>query len=459
MGSDRLTCREVLGAATVDAMARARSFLEERSTDELLALVGQTVDSLALADPPADKRAFPASFREGKPCDGDLLAGLGMFYVTQSGTVMLDCTSGHYQMTWGYNHPELCAAAEEAMRLGVVWDNHANTPSMPVKMLADALVAAAGDAGLDRVSLAVCTGSAACGAALKIMLRRYAADPERQALGPPVVIALAGNYHGTGIACQALRGMWPGFTAGMQPLEVEPNDADALRAAFAEHGRRVAGFWAEPVMMNREALLVEPAYLHLARELCSRHGALMAIDEIQTGFWHPDLFLFRRLGLAPDFVIIGKGMTAGFHPLAGLLLRHELDVLEQYGALNTNGQASLAAFIALCNLRLIEREGGRIAELARRHHEGLCALAAEFPDLIEAVHGDGFLTGLRMRGREDALGLHKAAVARGLWLRAHAYHPGHRAVLLKYALVADAAAVAFVLAALRELLAAKPWRA
>ena len=60
------------------------------------------------------------------------------------------------------------------MELGIVWDNHANAPSLPVKMLADRLVALAGgpETGLDRVLLGVATGSVACGAALKSMLVR-----------------------------------------------------------------------------------------------------------------------------------------------------------------------------------------------------------------------------------------------------------------------------------------------
>ena len=92
---------------------------------------------------------------------------------------MLDCVSGHYQMTWGYNHPVLCAATKEAIELGVIWDNHANIPSSPVKLLADRLVQSAPGTGLDLVLFGVCTGSVACEAALKICLLRYTRDEAR----------------------------------------------------------------------------------------------------------------------------------------------------------------------------------------------------------------------------------------------------------------------------------------
>lgn len=441
-------------------MARARDLLQRHTTEALLDLVGQTLDELALPTGGADKRHFAASYGGANTCDDDVLAGLGMFYVTQAGKVMLDCIGGHYQLSWGYNHPPLTAALCDATDLGIVWDNHANTPSLPVKKLADQLVEAAGgsETGLNRALLGLCTGSVACEAALKIMLIRYSRDQQRARLGTPIMVALIGNYHGTSIVAQAMRGMWEGCVAGLETVEIEPNDAEALRAVFATHGRRIAGFWCEPVMMNREAIAVDQSFLRLAQRLCAGNDAVMAIDEIQTGFWCPETFLFRQLELSPDIVVIGKGLTAGFHPLAGLIYREDLDLLEQYDAISTNGNASLAAYLALSNLSLMERERERIEELSAYHSESLHALGNEFPDLIETMHGHGLLTGLKFRTREDALGFHRAAVERGLWLRVHVYHEGHRTVLTKYPLVVERGICDFVLEAMRELLDAKQWR-
>lgn len=453
-----LHCQDILGPDATQAMARATAFLRQRDSAALVQLVGQTVPSLAIKGPAADKRSFPASYGGGKPCGDDLLGAAGVFYVTESGRVMLDCTSGHYQMTWGYDHPDLTAAAVEGMQLGVVWDNHSNIPSLPVKMLAQELVALTEGTGLDRVLLGAATGSVACGAALKIMLKRYFDDADRSRLGPPVVLTLAGNYHGTDIVAQTLRGMWPGLLAGVEPIQIEPNEPGGLREVFQRYGRRIAGFWAEPIMMNREAILVEADFLHLARDLCSQHDALMVLDEIQTCFWYPEVFYFRRLGLSPDLVVIGKGMTAGFHPLAGLLYRRDLDILEQYDAISTNGNASLAALVGLCNLRLLARDRDRIAALGQRYFAGLEVLARDFPDVIEGANGSLFLAGLKFRDRDEAIAFHRAAAARGLWLRVHAYHPGHRTILAKFALAADETVIDFVLEAVRDLLVRRPWR-
>jgi len=458
--TDFFKCSSLLGDEVVSKMARARRFLQSRAPHELLPQVGRTLKRYALTSSRPDKRTFPVAYGGGKPCGDDLLAGHGMFYITEAGKLMLDCTSGHYQMTWGYNHPELCALAAEAAKLGIVWDNHSNIPSMPVKILAEKLVALAGGngTGLNRVLLGLCTGSVACGAALKIMLMRYAMDRARTRLNAPVIIALSGNYHGTDIVAQTMRGMWPGLLGKIQIVQVQPNDCAMLRGEFRRYGRRVAGFWAEPIMMNREAILLDANFLGLARDLCTKHGALMALDEIQTGFWYPEVFYFRRLGVVPDLLVVGKGMTAGFHPLSALIFREELDILEQYDAISTNGLASLAALIALGNISLIEQQRQQLARLTTRHQRGLETLAREFPQIIERVNGSGFLTGLKFRRREDALGMHQAALGRGLWLRVHAYHEGHRTVLMKYALVVDEAVVDWVLEAIRDLLRSTPWR-
>jgi acetylornithine/succinyldiaminopimelate/putrescine aminotransferase len=166
----------------------------------------------------------------------------------------------------------------------------------------------------------------------------------------------------------------------------------------------------------------------------------------------------RALGIRPDLIVVGKGMTAGFHPLSGLLYRSHQDILEQYDAISTNGGASLAAFVALCSLELIDRHRERLGELAGRHYAGLQELVREFPDVLEEANGAGFLSGLKFRDREDALGCHRAALARGLWLRAHAYHPGHRTVLMKFPLAVDEPVIDFLHDQLRDLLGATPWR-
>ena len=443
------------GPGIAAAMRAGLQFLDARAPAQLLDCAGAEIESV----PPFEaipKTAFQDSYggnQAGAP--DDFLVGRGLFYLTEQRRLYLDCTSGHYQMLWGYNHPELCAALEAATRAGLVWDNHSNIPQAPVKRLAQRLVelanAPAEPDPLDTVLLGVCTGSVACGAALKIMLKVHAQT--QPASSPPVLVVLGGNYHGTDLVPQFMRGLWPGLVLNLEIVTLDPNQPEALAAAFKTHGARIAGFWAEPVMMNREAIPVDPAFLQLARRCCDQVGALMCIDEIQTGFWQPKIFAYREQGLRPDLVVVGKGMTAGFHPLSGVLMKHRHDVLEQYDAISTNGSASLPSFLALCSIQMIEAQAPHLQRIGQRIMDGFHGLVAEFPGRLRSVQGRGHLAGLKFHRVQDALDFHQRLLRAGLWTRVHAYHPGHSTLLTKLGLLADDQTVDFMIATFRALLA------
>ncbi|HNY79675.1 MAG: aminotransferase class III-fold pyridoxal phosphate-dependent enzyme [Sedimentisphaerales bacterium] len=444
-----------LGADVCRAMSEAKRFLDNRDTGQLLGLIGETIEDLAVGKP-VDKAVMQKSFGGGRVAQtDDLLAGRGLFYITEQGKLFLDCTAGHYQMSWGYDHPVLTRIVHDGLAAGIVPDNHSNIPQWPVKRLAQRLIEAAnpdcpelgrGDFSkvmksrtrLNTALLGIATGSVACEAALKIMLMHH--ERTRKS-GPAIFVVLDGNYHGTGFFSQNLRGMWKPFIRNMKVVAVQPNDGRQLEQVFARYGEQITGFWAEPIMMNREAILVETEYLQLARKLTRRVGALMTVDEIQTGFWTPEVFMYRQYGITPDIVIVGKGMSAGLHPLSGIIYRRELDVMAQYDAISTNGNAALAALVALANIELLQRNAVQVVEAQEYYYHRLCGLAAEFSGRIAAVHGNRSMTGLKFHKVEDALTFHKRCVAGGLWLRVHAYHAGHSTILCKFALCLERAVV------------------
>jgi acetylornithine aminotransferase len=442
------------GAKFTAAMKAGHRFLEANDSPQLLNQVGRTIRRVP-AFRAIDKSALQDSFggNQTGPSD-DFLVGRGLFYLSERRKLFLDCTAGHYQMLWGYSHPLLDEVVTTASRSGVTWDNHSNIPQAPLKWLAHQLVALGNAPGdhdpLDTVLLGVCTGSVACAAALKIQLRVFERTRGRKPV--PVIIALAGNYHGTDMLPQFMRGMWPGMAPRCELVTLAPNDPEALEKAFRQHASRVAGFWAEPVLMNREAIALDVDYLRLAQRCCRKTGALLCLDEIQTGFWQPEVFMYRALGLQPDLVVLGKGMTAGFHPLSGVLFRHRHDLLEQYDAISTNGSAALPALVALASLELIRDRAANITATARRIQLGFQQLVAEFPNVLQAAHGRGHLAGLKFRRVQQAKHFQALALADGLWTRVHAYHAGHRTVLTKLGLLADDLIVDFVLARFRRLL-------
>lgn len=454
------------GADVCRAMSEAKRFLDDCDNSQLFRLIGKTIERLAVKGT-IDKAVMQRSCGGGTISEtDDLLAGRGLFYVTEQGKLFLDCTAGHYQMSWGYDHPALTRIVREGLASGIVPDNHSNIPQWPVKRLAQRLVEAAnsdcpelraGDFSkvmksrtrLNTVLLGIATGSVACEAALKLMLMHH---ERMKKSGPAVFVVLDGNYHGTGLFSQNLRGMWKPYIRHMKVVAVQPNNVDELERVFARHGERIVGFWAEPIMMNREAILVKTEYLRFARKLTRRVGALMAVDEIQTGFWTPEVFMYRQYGITPDIVIVGKGMSAGLHPLSAIVYRRELDRMAQYDAISTNGNAALAALVALGNIELLQRNAAQIVETQEYYYDKLHRLAAEFPDRIAAVHGNRSMTGLKFRKVEDAMAFHTLCVASGLWLRVHAYHTGHSTILCKFALCLEPAVVDDFVRHLRLLL-------
>jgi acetylornithine/succinyldiaminopimelate/putrescine aminotransferase len=457
-----------LGFDVCRAMSKAKTFLDRHDDQQLLSLIGTTVENVALPRT-INKAVMQKSYGGGTLAEtDDLLAGRGLFYITEQGKLFLDCTAGHYQMSWGYGHPALTAMVQDGLAAGIVPDNHSNIPQWPVKRLAQKLVEVAnpdlpelreGDFAqvcasktrLNTVLLGIATGSVACEAALKIALLHH---EQMRRPGPPVFVVLDGNYHGTGFFAQYLRGMWGSYIRNLEVATVQPNDGDELESVVARYQDRIAAFWAEPIMMNREAIRVEPEYLQLAQRLVRRVGALLVMDEIQTGFWTPDVFMYKECGIVPDIVIAGKGMSAGLHPLSAILYRRDLDMLAQYDAISTNGNAALAALVALNNIELLQAYGCEILDTQEYYYQRLCALAAEFPDRIAAVHGSRAMTGLKFRRVDDAISFHKKCVENGLWLRVHAYHEGHSTILCKFALCLKPVVVDEFIRRLRVLLEA-----
>jgi len=451
------------GEALVRSFREADAYLRAHSPSQLLPQVGRTITALPDVEH-LDKAVFQASFRKGATVEGeDVLAARGLFFITERRKLFLDTTAGHYQMTWGYNHPELNAALAEAVEAGLVWDDHSNLPGDTVKQLARKLVELANGVdpetplselgqrpgALDRVLLGIATGSVACSTAIKLALNRAR---DTKGLTRPVFITLRGNYHGTDLVAQRLRGMWTEYLGELPVVQVEPNDVAGLRRAFDQVGGRAAAFLLEPVMMNREAIALERAYLEEARLLCDRYGAALVFDEIQTGFWYPEFFSARRLGVQPDILVVGKGMTAGFHPLSAVIYRGEYDSLAQYDAISTNGNAPLAAYMALVSIGLIEREAERIARVSGAFREALEAIPGEFPGLVRGIHGDGLLAGIKFHTVEEAKEFHSRCLEVGLWLRLHVYHPGHSTVLTKFALPLDEETVEFFIGRVRDIL-------
>ena len=357
----------------------------------------------------------------------------GAWLELEDGTRVLDACSSWWTCLHGHGRPELARALyEQAERLDHVL--FAGATHEPAVRLAERLVALApGD--LARVFYSD-DGSTAVEVALKIAYQahRNAGRGERTRF-----LALEGGYHGDTFGAMAVGDPEPFF----KPFEsllfdvrrAEPT-VDALEAAFAEDGSRLAALIVEPMLQGAAGMRMHgPQLLRAARELCDRHGVFLVADEVLTGFGRTGrTFACEHAGVAPDVLTLAKGLTGGTMPLAATLATEAL-----YEAFLDADRARalfhghsftghpIGCAVALASLDLVEgeRTPERLSAIGERLHTRLATRVEGAPnvrdlrvlggvvafDLVPpAGEASGYLSGL-------ALTLRRESLARGVLLR------------------------------------------
>ena len=164
--------------------------------------------------------------------------------------------------------------------------------------------------------------------------------------------------------------------------------ADTLEDVLARHGDRVAAVIVEPLVQGAAGIITAPDG-HLARvaEIARRHGTLLIVDEIATGFARTGaLFACELEGVSPDLMTIGKGLTGGYLPMSATLATQAIfDAYAQARDTFFHGHSysgnPLTAALALANLDLFAAEN----TVARAHALGE-ELEAELKTLAELAH-------------------------------------------------------------------------
>jgi acetylornithine/succinyldiaminopimelate/putrescine aminotransferase len=367
------------------------------------------------------------------------LSGLGYYRIGERGRLYLVSKSEHYHTPLGHSFPGY-RLLDHARGLGIPNATHNNTRGFVTRRLEEQLIGAANgldsedEAGLARVLrsraagvlnrvLNLQTGSLAVEAALKMILARfYRVQPEsptpKYAGRTPVLLVMGddegaplGNYHGTTILTQAMRGMWPDLLQSLQQsgvlrlAAVRPNRTEDLDAAFERFDsgdNKIAGFFHELVMMNYGARRLDPRFIRKAYRLCRAHDVPTLVDEIQTCVWSPELLMFREYGLRPDFVAVGKGLPGGEYAASRLLFSAKMDNLPQFGALVTNGQEELSSLAYLVTMRWVRANGDAIRAIGEAFEAGQAQLADRYPHVLASVEGKRHLSALRFRELEPA---------------------------------------------------------
>lgn len=314
-----------------------------------------------------------------------LVRGEGAYVWDADGRRYLDLLGGIAATSLGHAHPTLVSAVTAQMStLGHVSNFFATPPQVA---LAERLLALLDAPAGSRVFLAN-SGAEANEAAFKVARRT----------GRPRVLALEGAFHGRTMGALALTHK-PDYRSPFEPLpggveHLPFGDLDALRAALDDD---VAALVVEPVQGEAGVRPLPAGYLAAARDLTREVGALLIVDEVQTGVGRTGRwFAHQSTGVVPDVVTLAKGLGGGVPVGAAVTLgEHASSLLGagQHGS--TFGGNPVAAAAALATLRVVERDGllDQVRDVGRRLAEG--AVVAGAP-LVTEVRGEGLLLGLAL---------------------------------------------------------------
>ncbi|WAA64876.1 acetylornithine transaminase [Microbacterium oxydans] len=315
-----------------------------------------------------------------------LVRGEGSYLWDADGRRHLDFLAGIAVTSLGHAHPAFVeAVSTQAATLAHV-SNYFATP--PQLALAARLKRLAG-AGLDGRVFFSNSGAEANEAAFK--LARLHGGAER-----PRILALENGFHGRTMGSLALtakasmRAPFEPMPAGVEHI---PATIEALEAAMDD---RVAAIIVEPIQGEAGVVELPEGYLAAARSLTLAHGALLIVDEIQTGAGRTgEWFGFSHEGITPDAITLAKGIGGGF-PIGALVTYGAASALFTPGSHgSTFGGNPLATAVADAVLAEIER-AGLVENAARRGAELRELLLGIGSPLIAGVRGRGLLVGVAL---------------------------------------------------------------
>ena len=301
---------------------------------------------------------------------------------------LIDCHCNGGVFNLGHRHPRVIAALRQALDELDIGNHHFISEHRA--RLAERLAALCpGD--LKRVVFGV-GGGEAVDTAIKL-----ARGHTRRAK----VISAQGGYHGhTGLALAAGDEQ---YSKPFGPLpagfvQVPFGDLDALDAALDDETAAVI-FETIPATMG---IVLPPQDFYAGvRQLCDRSGAVMIIDEVQTGLGRcGDVWGINTYGVIPDILVTAKGLSGGLYPIAATVYRDPLDRFlhdHPFIHISTFGGSEVGCYVALEVLNILQEPGfmDHVRQMAERFRDGLSQLRANHPALVE-VRQRGLMMGLKL---------------------------------------------------------------
>ncbi|MFO1802983.1 putrescine--pyruvate aminotransferase [Pseudomonas aeruginosa] len=302
----------------------------------------------------------------------------GVYIWDSEGNKILDAMAGLWCVNVGYGREELVQAATRQMRELPFYNLFFQTAHPPVVELAKAIADVAPE-GMNHVFFTG-SGSEANDTVLRMVRHYWATKGQPQ---KKVVIGRWNGYHGSTVAGVSLGGMkalheqgdfpipgivhiaqpyWYGEGGDMSPDEFGAWAAEQLEKKILEVGEEnVAAFIAEPIQGAGGVIVPPDTYWPKIREILAKYDILFIADEVICGFGRTgEWFGSQYYGNAPDLMPIAKGLTSGYIPMGGVVVRDEIvEVLNQGGEFYhgfTYSGHPVAAAVALENIRILREE-------------------------------------------------------------------------------------------------------
>ncbi len=334
-----------------------------------------------------------------------LVEGVGARVRDAEGREYVDLTGGWGVTCIGHSHPALVEAiSSQAGRLMQTTNLFYTQSQLDLLARFSPLL----PRGLTR-SFFVSSGAEAMDGALKLSHR---------ATHRTKYVSTFNSFHGRTLGALSVIGQAkhrePYRALLPEPVFVPFGDVDAARAAIDEH---TAAFVVEPIQGEGGVNVPPSGYLAAVHAFCQERGALLVLDEIQTGIGRTGkLFACEHEGVVPDVMTLGKGLGGGF-PFAAFVTTEEVAStvsLGDHGGTYAGNPLGCAAANAVLRVVTEEKLSERAAELGARVMERLRKFAAQRPNVVEDVRGRGLLIGMSLTDAERAATLSLRAAEAGV---------------------------------------------
>lgn len=385
----------------------------EMSTEEKQAFITETVDSYERYY----NRGF-ISYRKSVTQAGQFAAlewsGEGSILHDLLGREYIDCLGGYGIFSAGVNHPKIVKAVTDQLGRMALNSQELLEPwrAALAKVLAEVTP---GDL---QNSFFINNGTDAIEGAIKLA-RLYT---KRHTF-----ISTLGGFHGKSMGSLSLMGkasFREPFQSGLQDVRFVPyGDAGALEDELQRCdavGTHIAGVVLEPVQGEAGGVVPPDDYLPRARAACTRYGALLIADEIQTGMGRTGkMWGVDHWNVVPDIMCLGKSIGGGVMPLSAFIASPTVwEVMIPNPIIHSTtfggNPIACAAGLAAIEVTLEEDLPGQAAEKGEFLLRELAGLQRKYPQVLAEAHGKGLLIGMEFPAQEIgwqvAAGLFKRGV-------------------------------------------------